>query len=242
MINPILNINADILLEKYLPVARANEILFPFKSVTYTPSSLFPGVACHGPDLGGGEFGPPLRGVNFRNRWAGATMGELFDQLKQMPPGGGAGLSDSVHADLAALILAENVRTALQAMAMPGERPKQQGGQRLSSLAKLPFYPTPPNPLDKITPVTDALLSRAPEGEWLQWRRTWDANAYSPLKQITKSNVKRLVPVWHFSTANNRLQCSSIVKVSMSSWVHSNLGPLRIIQMFISQCLNLCFR
>jgi len=32
--------------------------------------------ACHGPDLGGGEFGPPLRGVNFRNRWAGATLAD----------------------------------------------------------------------------------------------------------------------------------------------------------------------
>jgi alcohol dehydrogenase (cytochrome c) len=166
--------------------------------------------ACHGPDLGGGEFGPPLRGVNFRNRWAGATMAELFDQLKQMPPGGGANLGDSMHADLAALILSENGfaagptafptdRTALQAMAMPGERPRQQGGQRLSSLAKLPFYPTPPNPLDKITPVTDALLSKAPEGEWLQWRRTWDAQAYSPLKQVTRANADNLRLNWSFA-------------------------------------------
>ena len=31
----------------------------------------------------------------------------------------------------------------------------------------------------------------------------YDLKMFSPLKQITKSNVKRLVPVWHFSTAND---------------------------------------
>ncbi len=31
----------------------------------------------------------------------------------------------------------------------------------------------------------------------------YDLKAWSPLWQINKSNVKRLVPVWHFSTANN---------------------------------------
>ncbi len=166
--------------------------------------------ACHGPDLGGGEFGPPLRGVNFRNRWAGSTMAELFDQLKQMPPGGAANLGDSTYADLAALILSENgyaaggtafptERVALQAMSMPGERPKQQGGQRLSARAKLPFYPTPPNPLDRISPVTDALLTNAPDGEWLQWRRTWDATAYSPLKEVTRANADNLRLNWSFA-------------------------------------------
>ena len=31
----------------------------------------------------------------------------------------------------------------------------------------------------------------------------YDLKMYSPLKQINKSNVKRLVPVWHFSLAND---------------------------------------
>jgi len=30
----------------------------------------------------------------------------------------------------------------------------------------------------------------------------YDMKMYSPLKQINKSNVKRLVPVWNFSTSN----------------------------------------
>ena len=31
----------------------------------------------------------------------------------------------------------------------------------------------------------------------------YDLKMYSPLKQINKSNVKRLVPVWSFSLAND---------------------------------------
>ena len=52
---------------------------------------------------------------------------------------------------------------------------------------------TPPslraNPLDRITPVTDALLVRVPDGDWLTWRRGYDATGYSPRR--FKSEVQR---------------------------------------------------
>lgn len=53
--------------------------------------------------------------------------------------------------------------------------------------------------LDKITPVTDAMLKDPPPGEWLQWRRTYDAHGFSPLTQIDKSNVAELRPAWTWS-------------------------------------------
>jgi len=167
-------------------------------------------MACHGPDLGGGQFGPPLRGVNFRNRWAGTAISELFEQVRLMPPGGGGSLGNPVYADLTALILSENniaagaplpaEAAALTAMVMPGEKPP--AGPRTQPLRagiKLPFYPTPANPLDTYTPVTDALMASPPEGAWLQWRRTLDAQAYSPLKQITRANASDLQLAWSYS-------------------------------------------
>jgi len=36
----------------------------------------------------------------------------------------------------------------------------------------------------------------------------YDLKMWSPLKQINKNNIKRLVPVWHFSTANNNGELS----------------------------------
>jgi alcohol dehydrogenase (cytochrome c) len=54
-------------------------------------------------------------------------------------------------------------------------------------------------PLDKLTPVTDEMLRNPPPGDWLNWRRTYDGWAYSPLTQINRKNVKNLKVAWTFS-------------------------------------------
>lgn len=167
-------------------------------------------AACHGANLGGGQFGPPLRGVNFRQRWAAQPVANLFEQIRNMPPGAGHSQSDAAYADVLALVLSENGIAAgdralpadlsqLQAMVMPGQA--QPGGRippggGITPGYKLPFWPVPSNPLDAITPVTDALLTNPPPGSWLQWRRTWDAKAFSPLEQINKTNVAGLRVAW----------------------------------------------
>ena len=60
------------------------------------------------------------------------------------------------------------------------------------ALRQLDSRAAKPNPLDKLTPVTDAELQNPPPGEWLTWRRTYDDQGFSPLKQINKSNVAPL--------------------------------------------------
>ena len=44
----------------------------------------------------------------------------------------------------------------------------------------------------------------APEGEWHMTGRDYGLQRYSPLKQITTSNVAELRPVWSFSTGTLR--------------------------------------
>jgi S-disulfanyl-L-cysteine oxidoreductase SoxD len=42
---------------------------------------------CHGEDLGGDGFAPPLKGADFLSNWSGLTVGELFDRIRvSMPP------------------------------------------------------------------------------------------------------------------------------------------------------------
>ncbi len=65
--------------------------------------------------------------------------------------------------------------------------------------ATLPSWPAARNPLATITPVTDAMLNNPPAGEWLTWRRTYDGLGFSPLRQITKDNVKNLRVAWSLS-------------------------------------------
>jgi alcohol dehydrogenase (cytochrome c) len=54
-------------------------------------------------------------------------------------------------------------------------------------------------PLDRLTPVTDAMLRNPPPGDWLHWRRTYDGWAHSPLNQINRDTVKNLKVAWTWS-------------------------------------------
>src|SRR5215831_8168307 len=47
-----------------------------------------------------------------------------------------------------------------------------------------------------VKPVTQAMLLNPPPDDWLMYSRTYDAQRYSPLKEITKQNVSRLTQVW----------------------------------------------
>jgi alcohol dehydrogenase (cytochrome c) len=54
-------------------------------------------------------------------------------------------------------------------------------------------------PLDRLTPVTDAMLRNPSPGDWLHWRRTYDGWAHSPLNQINRDTVKDLRVAWTWS-------------------------------------------
>src|SRR5260370_8508537 len=58
------------------------------------------------------------------------------------------------------------------------------------ALAQTTTYPT----------VTDARLEHPEAGDWLMYRRTYDGSGFSPLKQITSSNVSHLTLAWSMST------------------------------------------
>jgi alcohol dehydrogenase (cytochrome c) len=79
------------------------------------------------------------------------------------------------------------------------QAPAAGSSGNLSPFATLPPAPNRLNPLDKITTVTDAILQTPPAGDWLTWRRTYDDQAFSPLKQIDRSNVGDLRVAWTWS-------------------------------------------
>src|SRR5262245_5980127 len=54
--------------------------------------------------------------------------------------------------------------------------------------------------LKQYQPVSAERLRTPGDGDWPMFRRTYDGWGYSPLTQITPDNVKRLQPVWVFST------------------------------------------
>ena len=137
-----------------------------------------------------------------------------------MPTARPGSLGDATYAQLLAYILQENGSqpgagelpadpAALKAMAAPNW--PRVGGGGLAPEVIVPPAPPRINPLDTIRPVTEAMLNKVPDGEWLTWRRTYDAFGFSPLKKITKTNVGDLRVAWTWSLPNGPNESTPIV-------------------------------
>ena len=61
------------------------------------------------------------------------------------------------------------------------------------------------------SPVTDAMLQDPSPADWLNWRRTLDAQAHSPLDEITTDNVADLRLVWSWALADGSQQTTPLV-------------------------------
>ncbi len=73
--------------------------------------------------------------------------------------------------------------------------------QRAAAPLPKPDTPPPVPPiLQNYKPVTADRLKQPEDGDWLQYRRTYDSWGYSPLSQITPENAARLKPVWTLAT------------------------------------------
>jgi PQQ-dependent dehydrogenase (methanol/ethanol family) len=169
-------------------------------------------ATCHGRTLDNGQFGPSLRGATFNMHWAGGSVGDLVDYMSaKMPPATPGSLGTAAYARIAAYILQSNgiapgpremplEEAALAKLRIPGaaERRGSPGGGLTPGVA-LPNAPPPSTLLDRMTPVTEAMLASVPAGDWLTWRRTLDSQGYSPLKQINRTNVKNLRLAWSWS-------------------------------------------
>ena len=178
-------------------------------------------ASCHGQFMDDGQFGPPLKGVDFRSRWASRRAEALYTLIStSMPPERPGSLGDARYAQLAAFILQENGTQpgekefpsdpeALKAMAAPNW-PNVQGGG-IAPGARIPPPPVRSNPLDSFKAVTETMLNKVPDGDWLMWRRTYDAAGFSPLKKINRTNVKDLHLAWSWTLPNGANESTPVV-------------------------------
>src|SRR5689334_5623214 len=151
-------------------------------------------AGCHGANVDDGNSAPPLRGAAFLGRYAGKPAADLFTYVStKMPQGNPGSLTGTQYAQIIAYVLQQNSyatgrkefasdAAALASVTIPAPPAggRGGGGGGLSPGVKLPPPPKKANPLDKITPVTDAMLQNPPAGEWLTWRRSFDDQGFSP--------------------------------------------------------------
>ncbi len=186
---------------------------------SFTPAQVTAGQAtyrqscasCHGANLDDGEFAPPIRGAEFRQAWFGRSADILFEKIESMPPTAPGSLGAQRYSEVMAYVLSQNALAAadkplptdvaaLKSILLPGFAGGPSGG--LSGGVTIPAGPNRANPLDRYTPVTDAVLANPAAGEWPSWRRGYDGQGFSPLKQITKQNVGDLRLAWSWSLPN----------------------------------------
>ncbi len=164
-------------------------------------------VVCHGPNLNDGPLGAPLKGDAFMRKYGGQSVQALFDVTRTtMPTANPGSLPIDTYAALVAFILQQNDIVAgetplpadpraLAAMQVPA------GG--FSFMAYSPYTERlsidRPTPLNDFTAVADTAIESPPSGDWLGWRRSYDAHGFSPLKDIDTRNVEDLRLAWSWT-------------------------------------------
>jgi len=67
------------------------------------------------------------------------------------------------------------------------------------------------DPMKNLRPVSADMLLHPDSNDWLMWRRTYDGFGFSPLKQITRDNVKDLRVAWTWSLTSGATESTPIV-------------------------------
>ncbi|MGD8728062.1 MAG: PQQ-binding-like beta-propeller repeat protein [Gemmatimonadota bacterium] len=88
-------------------------------------------------------------------------------------------------------------------------QPSASSGQ--SSPAGSSSAATLGSPLERYTPVSQGQLLDPPDGEWLMWRRTYNAWGYSPLDQIDRENVGNLRLAWAWTMERGLQETTPLV-------------------------------
>jgi alcohol dehydrogenase (cytochrome c) len=164
-------------------------------------------AVCHGPNLADGPLGAPLKGDAFMRKYGGKPARALFDVTRTtMPTANPGSLPAETYAALVAFMLEQNAIVA-GAAALPTDpqllAAMQVPAGGFSFMAFSPYTARPavdrPTPLDDFTAVTDAAIAAPPPGDWLGWRRSYDAQGFSPLADIDARNVGDLRLAWSWT-------------------------------------------
>lgn len=159
-------------------------------------------AVCHGADLNGSDHAVTVRGPAFVAKWAGKPLELVAFIRANMPPGQADALGDRERQAVASYILSHNALTqeaaVLQSATASGPAVKKLVAEFESEWkpAETGFHN---GTVPDFRPVTEAMLSKPSDEDWLSWRRTRDGQGHSPLAQVTPANVGALRLAWTIS-------------------------------------------
>jgi alcohol dehydrogenase (cytochrome c) len=160
-------------------------------------------AVCHGADM---RTLPnaQLVGPEFMSRWQNRSANELIAQLRAtMPPEGPGSLPEATYLGVVAFILESNGSeasrqplTATTATAIGSGLSAQAGGGRGAPAQPEPTGVIVAGSVKDFVPLTEQTLRSPPPGDWPMLRRDYSASSFSPLRQITAANARRLQLAW----------------------------------------------
>ena len=160
-------------------------------------------AACHGADLRTLPTAP-LAGQEFAAKWRTRNTNDLLVQLRvTMPPESPGSLGEQGYVGIVAFLQERNGTAASEEPLRPAS------GEAVAAVAGAPGGPAgggaaAPRPtgllvagtVTNFEPVTDAVLRNPAPGDWPMIRRDYSASSFSPLNEITASNVGQLQLKW----------------------------------------------
>ena len=180
-------------------------------------------ASCHGNGLEGFGLVPTLTGAIFAGRWGDKPADQLANSVNRMPPGAEGSLDPSEYTQILAYVLEHNgmkagaraLPTGIDALAALTIPTSALSNAAAESSAPLLYNSDGPlvssSRLESLTAVTDDMLLNPPADDWLNWRRTRDAYAHSPLNQINKENVEDLQLAWSWSLPQGENMMTPII-------------------------------
>ncbi len=180
-------------------------------------------ASCHQGDLRGLSEALPLAGKSFLGAWSSRTTQELYNTIHaSMPYGNGGSLDAKTYTDIVAFILHANGAQSGSQPLTPTTSVRISTiatGNIPADIASTPAAAASPRPAARVavpedagplglslqgnianySPVTDAMLTNPPAGDWLMYRGDYRAWNYSPLNQITDKNVGGLRLAWEWA-------------------------------------------
>jgi alcohol dehydrogenase (cytochrome c) len=173
---------------------------------------------CHGPHLTDGQFGPPVKGPAFKAHWHDQSPQALWSVIiKRMPPASPGSLDSRNYTDVAAYLLQENGGKAgtapLVASAGPVTAAADAAARRLDNQDATYHAAMAARKalLDRVTPVSDAMLRSPAAADWLMWRGSYATLGYSRLGQINKNTVRDLGVAWTLALAASANETAPLI-------------------------------
>ncbi len=202
---------------------------------------------CHHLSLRGTGHGPTLAGPDFLTQWGGQSVASLTMLIQtQMPAGAPHSLRREDSVAITAYILQVNGAPAgpqpLNASA-PQEIGAVVKGSVRPGTGKAATFHSWANagtiseeakhargainhPLTGYVAVSNEMLAAPPDSDWLSWRRTQDSQGFSPLKSITRENVRTLRLAWALTMHEGSNQGTPLVHDGIMFLTH----PGNVIQ------------